>query len=161
MYTLSKFLFAASVISLPSVYTLLIKISSAFGGLIFNYKRSISPPVGQKAYSAGITLCQLYIGVRSPFFTIFCVGRGIKDGFMYTTLHTNVTKLVNVYNLFMFARWIICKGTVNKYSKRQNAFRFGVYCAGFWPLKAAYFLTKSGRIRRRHYSKRNYLFRLL
>ena len=47
------------------------------------------------------------------------------------------------------------------YSKRQNAFRFGVYCAGFWPLKAAYFLTKSGRIRRRQYSKRNYLFRLL
>ena len=29
-----------------------------------------------------------------------------------------------------------------------------VYCAGFWPLKAAYFLTKSVRIRRRLYSKR-------
>lgn len=53
---------------------------------------------------------------------------------------------------FYFARF---------YSKRQNSFRFVVYCAGFWPLKAAYFLTKSGRIRRRHYSKRNYLFRLL
>ena len=35
---------------------------------------------------------------------------------------------------------------LNIYSKRQNSFRFGVYCAGFWPLKAAYFLTKSVRI---------------
>ena len=43
---------------------------------------------------------------------------------------------------------------MHTYSKRQNSFRFVVYRAGFWPLKAAYFLTKSGRIRRRHYSNR-------
>ncbi|MBR1470143.1 MAG: hypothetical protein IJ600_00710, partial [Lachnospiraceae bacterium] len=45
--------------------------------------------------------------------------------------------------------------------KRQNYFRFVVYCAGFWPLKAAYFLTKSVRILAERYSKRNYLLRLL
>ena len=38
----------------------------------------------------------------------------------------------------------------NRYSKRQNSFRFGVCCAGFWPLKAAFFLTKSVRILAEH-----------
>ncbi|MBR1470720.1 MAG: hypothetical protein IJ600_03655, partial [Lachnospiraceae bacterium] len=50
-------------------------------------------------------------------------------------------------------------GTGGYYSKRQNYFRFVVYCAGFWPLKAAYFLTKSVRILAERYSKRNYLLR--
>ena len=55
----------------------------------------------------------------------------------------------------LFARQVVF------YSKRQNYFRFVVYCAGFWPLKAAYFLTKSVRILAERYSKRNYLLRLL
>ena len=50
---------------------------------------------------------------------------------------------------------IMASDTSSCYSKRQNSFRFGIYCTGFWPLKAAYFLTKSVCILAEHYSKRN------